>query len=102
MKFPKKHNEQLEAIFEDIIPNSIKIGMLFSEPIIRSGGRLSGQTCQKHPNYLGPCDGCKKRRYLLLPNAVATLKNEARSNLDNNHSEYTRSTSSAFIKAQTV
>jgi hydroxymethylpyrimidine/phosphomethylpyrimidine kinase len=78
--------EQLEAIFDDIIPDSIKIGMLFSAPIID----LVATFLEKHaaskvktnaaktsiPIILDPVMVAKSGDALLLPEAVAALKSK--------------------------
>ena len=66
--------EQLEAIFDDIIPDSIKIGMLFNQEIVE----LVAQFLQKHavgiPIVLDPVMVAKSGDPLLLPEAIDALK----------------------------
>lgn len=65
---------QLEAIFDDIVPTSIKIGMLFSAPIIH----LVADFLEKHaltiPIVLDPVMVAKSGAPLLQPEAVESLK----------------------------
>lgn len=66
--------DQLHAIFEDIIPDSIKIGMLFSAPIIE----LVADFLKKHaptiPMVLDPVMVAKSGDLLLQQDAVDSLK----------------------------
>lgn len=66
--------EQLEAIFEDITPNSIKIGMLFSEPIVRLVADFLRDKAANIPIVLDPVMVAKSGDSLLLPDAVQALK----------------------------
>lgn len=66
--------EQLEAIFDDIVPDSIKIGMLFSAPIINLVADFLAQHAQHIPIVLDPVMVAKSGDALLLPDAVAVLK----------------------------
>ncbi|MES2615177.1 MAG: bifunctional hydroxymethylpyrimidine kinase/phosphomethylpyrimidine kinase [Bdellovibrionota bacterium] len=66
--------DQLEAIFEDIIPNSIKIGMLFSSPIIELVADFLKKHCQNIPIVVDPVMVAKSGDALLLPDAVEFLK----------------------------
>lgn len=69
-------DEQLEAIFEDIIPNAIKIGMLFSESIIQRVTNFLKHHAQGIPIVLDPVMVAKSGSPLLLPEAVAALKEQ--------------------------
>lgn len=68
--------EQLHAIFDDIVPDSIKIGMLFSAPIIE----LVAQFLTKHANgipiVLDPVMVAKSGHRLLQPEAIEILKTQ--------------------------
>jgi hydroxymethylpyrimidine/phosphomethylpyrimidine kinase len=66
--------EQLETIFEDIVPDSIKIGMLFSEPIIELVAGFLSKHAAGIPIVLDPVMVAKSGDQLLLPNAVEALK----------------------------
>lgn len=68
--------EQLEVIFADIIPDSIKIGMLFSTPIIELVASFLEKKAQHIPIVLDPVMMAKSGDALLLPDAIATLKNK--------------------------
>ncbi len=67
-------NEQLEAIFEDIKPTSIKIGMLFSIEIIRCVADFLEKHARDIPIILDPVMVAKSGDSLLLPNAINILK----------------------------
>jgi len=67
--------EQLNAIFEDIIPNSIKIGMLFSAPIIELVTNFLKRYAVGIPIVLDPVMVAKSGDALLLPEAVNSLRN---------------------------
>lgn len=66
--------EQLEAIFEDIIPDSIKIGMLFSTSIIDLVANFLEKNASGIPIILDPVMIAKSGDHLLLPDAVEALK----------------------------
>ena len=66
--------EQLEAIFDDIIPDSIKIGMLFSAPIIEAVADFLKKHARTIPMVLDPVMIAKSGDALLLDDAVQTLK----------------------------
>lgn len=66
--------DQLIAIFEDIIPDSIKIGMLFSEPIIELVAQFLSQQANDIPIVLDPVMVAKSGDRLLLDGAVYALK----------------------------
>jgi hydroxymethylpyrimidine/phosphomethylpyrimidine kinase len=68
--------EQLEAIFDDIIPDSIKIGMLFSAPIIELVAKFLRDNALHIPIVLDPVMVAKSGDALLLPEAVETLKSQ--------------------------
>lgn len=67
--------EQLEACFEDIVPDSIKIGMLFSAEIIEKVSYFLSQHARNIPIILDPVMVAKSGDSLLLPDAVEVLKN---------------------------
>ena len=50
--------EQLEAIFEDITPTSIKIGMLFSVEIIQCVSDFSRESRKGYSYRFRPCNDC--------------------------------------------
>lgn len=66
--------EQLEAIFDDIIPDSIKIGMLFNSEIIQLVAEFLQQNAPNIPIVLDPVMVAKSGNPLLLPEAVNALK----------------------------
>lgn len=66
--------DQLEAIFEDIVPNSIKIGMLFSTPIIECVSDFLEKHAPNIPIVLDPVMMAKSGDPLLLPEAMESLK----------------------------
>lgn len=66
-------NEQLHAIFDDIKPDSIKIGMLFSEAIIINVSHFLKQYAQDIPIILDPVMVAKSGDSLLDPNAINAL-----------------------------
>jgi hydroxymethylpyrimidine/phosphomethylpyrimidine kinase len=66
--------EQLVAIFDDIIPDSIKIGMLFSEPVINLVTDFLSKHATNIPIVLDPVMLAKSGDSLLLPAAVVALK----------------------------
>ena len=65
---------QLEAIFEDITPDSIKIGMLFNIKIITVVTNFLKKNAQNIPIILDPVMIAKSGSPLLLPDAIRTLK----------------------------
>lgn len=68
--------EQLEAIFDDIPPQAIKIGMLFSEPIITLVANFLRQYANRIPIVLDPVMVAKSSHALLQPDAISALKAE--------------------------
>lgn len=66
--------EQLETIFEDIIPQSIKIGMLFNGDIIEIVSEFLKQNAKNIPIVLDPVMVAKSGHNLLLPEAITALK----------------------------
>ncbi|NRA74260.1 MAG: bifunctional hydroxymethylpyrimidine kinase/phosphomethylpyrimidine kinase [Rickettsiales bacterium] len=66
--------EQLETIFEDILPTSIKIGMLFSTAIINSVANFLQKHAKNIPIILDPVMIAKTGGILLLPDAIRSLK----------------------------
>lgn len=65
---------QLEAIFDDIIPDSIKIGMLFKSEIVKLVADFLEERAINIPIVLDPVMVAKSGDYLLLPEAVIALK----------------------------
>lgn len=65
---------QLEAIFDDIVPDSIKIGMLFSSEIIEIVAAFLEKKAKDIPIVLDPVMMAKSGDALLLPEAIHTLK----------------------------
>ncbi len=65
---------QLEAIFDDIVPDSIKIGMLFKHDIVELVADFLSVRAVNIPIVLDPVMVAKSGDYLLLPDAVSTLK----------------------------
>lgn len=72
----KAIQEQLEAIFEDIVPDSIKIGMLFSSEIIETVANFIDKYAKNIPIVLDPVMMAKSGDALLQPEAIQTLKNK--------------------------
>lgn len=66
--------EQLEAIFDDIVPDSIKIGMLFSSPIIEVVASFLARYAHNIPIVLDPVMVAKSGDSLLLPDAIDAMK----------------------------
>lgn len=66
--------EQMEAIFEDIVPDSIKIGMLFSKPIIECIANFLKQHAQSIPIVIDPVMVAKSGDPLLESDAIETLR----------------------------
>ena len=66
--------EQLEAIFEDIKPDSIKIGMLFNSDIIELVANFLKRQAQGIPLVLDPVIVAKGGAALLVPEALESLK----------------------------
>lgn len=67
-------NEQLEVIFDDITPDSIKIGMLFNSQIIEVVYNFLKERAVGIPIVLDPVMVAKSGNALLLPEAVDALK----------------------------
>lgn len=68
--------EQLEAIFDDIVPDAIKIGMLFSTPIISLVASFLENNARDIPIVLDPVMVAKSGHPLLQPDAIDSLKNQ--------------------------
>ncbi|MBA2653069.1 MAG: bifunctional hydroxymethylpyrimidine kinase/phosphomethylpyrimidine kinase [Tatlockia sp.] len=68
--------EQLSAIFTDIRPDSIKIGMLFKAEIVSLVANFLKTHAQNIPIVLDPVLMAKSGDALLLPNALEALKSE--------------------------
>lgn len=66
--------EQLEAIFEDIIPDAIKIGMLFSSEVIELVSESLLKYATKIPIVVDPVMVAKSGDNLLLPEAIKSIK----------------------------
>ena len=66
--------DQLQAIFDDIRPNSIKIGMLFKKEIIELVANFLRKNAQDIPIVLDPVLIAKSGDYLLIPDALSSLK----------------------------
>ncbi len=64
---------QLNAIFDDIIPDSIKIGMLFQRDIVELVASFLSRHAVGIPIVLDPVMVAKSGDHLLLPEAVDTL-----------------------------
>jgi len=65
---------QLETIFEDIVPDSIKIGMLFSKDIILCVYEFLKAHARNIPVIVDPVMLAKSGDALLLPEAITALK----------------------------
>lgn len=68
--------EQLEAIFEDIKPDAIKIGMLFSAEIIELVANFLQQNASGIPIIVDPVMMAKSGDPLLKPDAIESLKTQ--------------------------
>ncbi len=68
--------EQLDAIFSDIAPNAIKIGMLLNQEIVHLVAEFLAKHAPNIPIILDPVMVAKSGDYLLLPEAIDTLKQE--------------------------
>ena len=66
--------DQLEAIFDDIVPQSIKIGMLFSTPVIACVSAFLEKWARDIPIVLDPVMIAKSGDPLLQPEAIDSLK----------------------------
>lgn len=66
--------KQLEAIFDDIIPDAIKIGMLYSADIIHIVADFLKKIAKNIPIVLDPVMIAKSGDPLLFPEAIETLK----------------------------
>lgn len=71
---PKAITEQLEAIFDDIRPDAIKIGMLFNKEIINLLVEFLQQHKKTIPIVLDPVMTAKSGDSLLMPDAIFDLK----------------------------
>ena len=67
-------HDQLQTIFEDIVPDAIKIGMLFNAEIIEVVCEFLKQHAAGIPIVLDPVMFAKSGDALLLPEALAALK----------------------------
>ena len=67
---------QLQAIFDDITPDSIKIGMLFKQEIVTLVANFLAKHASGIPIVLDPVMVAKSGDYLLLPDAIETLKSK--------------------------
>jgi hydroxymethylpyrimidine/phosphomethylpyrimidine kinase len=65
--------DQLQAIFDDIRPDSIKIGMLFNSEIIELVANFLKSNAKDIPIVIDPVTVAKSGDPLLLPEAVDTL-----------------------------
>ncbi|WP_043874638.1 bifunctional hydroxymethylpyrimidine kinase/phosphomethylpyrimidine kinase [Legionella massiliensis] len=68
--------EQLEAIFSDIRPHSIKIGMLFKAEIVELVADFLKPYAQEIPIILDPVLVAKSGDLLLMPDALAAMKKQ--------------------------
>ena len=68
--------EQLSSLFDDIVPDAIKIGMLFSEEIIELISSFLSSKALNIPIVLDPVMVAKSGDPLLKNNAVEALKNK--------------------------
>lgn len=71
---PEVVHQQLACIFEDIIPDAIKIGMLFNTEIIEVVSEFLSQNAKNIPIVLDPVMIAKSGDPLLFPEAVSALK----------------------------
>ncbi|PTY41166.1 bifunctional hydroxymethylpyrimidine kinase/phosphomethylpyrimidine kinase [Brachyspira hampsonii] len=70
----KAIKEQLECIFDDIIPDAIKIGMLFNSDIIKLVADFLNNNAKNIPIVVDPVMVAKSGDRLLLEEAVDSLK----------------------------
>lgn len=70
----KAIEEQLNAIFDDIIPDAIKIGMLFNSDIIKLVANFLYKNAKNIPIIVDPVMVAKSGDRLLLSSAVESLK----------------------------
>lgn len=70
----KAIKEQLECIFDDIIPDAIKIGMLFNSDIIKLVADFLSNNAKNIPIIVDPVMVAKSGDRLLLEEAVDSLK----------------------------
>lgn len=68
--------EQLHTIFDDIVPDGIKIGMLFSAPIIELVAQFLTKRASGIPIILDPVMVAKSGHRLLQPEAIEILKTQ--------------------------
>lgn len=68
--------EQLECLFDDVIPDCIKIGMLFSHEIIDLIATFLGKHARSIPIVLDPVMVATSGDLLLLPDAISILKSK--------------------------
>ncbi|MBI2706878.1 MAG: bifunctional hydroxymethylpyrimidine kinase/phosphomethylpyrimidine kinase [Proteobacteria bacterium] len=66
--------EQLQTIFDDIVPHAIKIGMLFKSEIVEIVSNFLSQNAKSIPIVLDPVMVAKSGDSLLLPQAIEALK----------------------------
>lgn len=67
---------QLQTIFDDITPDSIKIGMLFKQEIVDLVANFLAKNALGIPIVLDPVMVAKSGHYLLLPEAIEALKSK--------------------------
>ncbi len=68
--------DQLVAIFDDITPDAIKIGMLFNSEIVELVSEFLSKYITKIPIIVDPVMVAKSGDYLLLPEAVESIKRQ--------------------------
>lgn len=68
--------EQLFAIFDDIVPDSIKVGMLFNEEIVSLVTKFLENNAKNIPIVVDSVMVAKSGDILLKPNAIAALKEQ--------------------------
>ncbi|WP_168464598.1 bifunctional hydroxymethylpyrimidine kinase/phosphomethylpyrimidine kinase [Wolbachia endosymbiont of Ctenocephalides felis wCfeT] len=66
--------DQLEVIFEDITPDAIKVGMLFSTEVVELVSEFLSKYAANIPIVVDPVMVAKSGDYLLLPEAVEFIK----------------------------
>lgn len=66
--------DQLEALFDDIVPDSIKIGMLFKREIVLLVADFLSERAIGIPIVLDPVMMAKSGDHLLMPEAIHALK----------------------------
>lgn len=76
---PSFVGDQIDAVFEDVKVDAVKIGMVATPAIARSDRRKAGEISEM-PCRAGYGHGCQKRRYPVASGRYRGDKGQARSN----------------------